>query len=207
MEKNDLLKHIAETGYNVGYTAKLHFASYEMIEKIPGIISVISMTFGIYALAYDGLSTKFISSTLLALGIIGLYVSLRNADKNDYQEKGVTLTNLFNDLKHLVNEVKGSTGELTEFSNRLRSIESDYNNNCASQHIMFATWFAHYKFFWEQQTSWIEEYRKFGFIRDKVPLTLWLVLATAVFYAAFNYAELLGYICELSQNQSKGANE
>ena len=33
MEKNDLLKHIAETGYNVGYTAKLHFASYELIEK------------------------------------------------------------------------------------------------------------------------------------------------------------------------------
>lgn len=200
MDKNDLLKHIAETGYNVGYTAKLHFASYEMIEKIPGFISIISMTFGIYALAYDGLSTKFISSTLLALGIVGLYISLRNADKGDYQVKGVTLTNLFNDLKHLVSEVKSATGDLTELSKRLRTIEGEYNNNCASQHIMFATWFAHYKFFWEQQTGWIEEYRKFGFFRDKIPLTLWLVLAAATFYMAFNYADLLIYICEFNQS-------
>lgn len=198
MEQNDLLKHIAETGYNVGYTAKLHFSSYEMIEKIPGLISIISMVFGIYALAYEGLSTKFISSTLLVLGIIGLYVSLRNGDKSDYQTKGIVLTNLFNDLKYLVNEVKHATGDLTDFSNRLKVIEGCYNNNCSSQHIMFATWFAHYKFFWEQQTGWIEEYRKFGFFRDKIPLTFWLFLGAITIYGLFNFTEAVNYICDLS---------
>ncbi|MDN3474469.1 SLATT domain-containing protein [Pseudoalteromonas sp. APC 3355] len=207
MEKNDLLKHIAETGYNVGYTAKLHFASYGIIEKIPGLINFVSMAFGIYALAFEGLSTKGISSTLLILGIVGLYVNNRNSDKILYKIKGDELTNLFYDLKRLNNEVKSASGELTDFSDRLSLIENKFSKGCSSHHIMFATWVAHYKFFWEQQTGWIEEYRKFGFFRDKVPLTLWLVLATALFYAAFNYAELLGYICELSQNQSKGANE
>lgn len=197
MERDNLLKHIAETGYNVGYTAKLHFASYEMIDKIPGFISIISMAFGIYALAYAGLSTKFISSTLLVLGIVGLYVSLRNGDKADYETKGVALTNLFNDLKHLINEVKTATGDLTDFSDRLRAIEGEYNSNCSSQHIMFATWFAHYKFFWEQQTGWIQEYRKFRFIRDMIPLTLWLTLVAISVYGAFNFTEAVNYVCSL----------
>ncbi len=39
MDINNLKKHIAETAYNVGYSAKLHFASYEMIERLPGLIS------------------------------------------------------------------------------------------------------------------------------------------------------------------------
>jgi hypothetical protein len=197
MEKNDLLKHIAQTGYNVGYTAKLHFASYEMIEKVPGLISIISMAFGIYALAYDGLSTKFISSTLLVLGIIGLYVSIRNGDKGDYQTKGIELTNIFNKLKHLINDVKHEAGDLTPLSVQLRDIETEYNNNCAPQHIMFATWFAHYKFFWEQQTGWIEEYRKFGFFRDKLPLTFWIALVTLLAYLALNFTETVNFICSV----------
>ena len=176
MEKNDLLKHIAETGYNVGYTAKLHFASYELIEKIPSLISFISMAFGIYALAFEALSTKDISSTLLVLGIVGLYVSNRNSDKIHYKIKGDKLTNLFNDLKRLNNEVKAASDELTNFSYRLALIEEKFNENCSPNHIIFATWFAHYKFFWEQQTGWIEEHKEFGLFRDKIPLTFWFSL-------------------------------
>ena len=198
MEKNDLLKHIAEAGYNVGYTAKLHFASYEMIEKIPGLISIISMIFGIYALAYEGLSTKSISCTLLGFGIIGLYVSLRKNDIEDYQEKGVVLTGLFNELKHLIGEAKHSTGDLAEYSVKLVAIETQYNNNCASQHIMFASWFAHYKFFWEQQIGWIDEYKKMGFFRDKVPLTLWILIIAASIYSVVNYMDIINYVCDLN---------
>ena len=32
MDKDDLLKHIAETGYNVGFGAKLHFATYDIVD-------------------------------------------------------------------------------------------------------------------------------------------------------------------------------
>ncbi|MDD2815100.1 MAG: hypothetical protein PHP00_05095 [Thiotrichaceae bacterium] len=51
MTKEDLLiKSIADTGYNVGFGAKKHFATYDIVEKMPGFINFISIVFGIYAL-------------------------------------------------------------------------------------------------------------------------------------------------------------
>ena len=47
MNKLDLLKSIAEKGYDVGFGAKKHFATYDIIEKTPGLISFSSMAFGI----------------------------------------------------------------------------------------------------------------------------------------------------------------
>ena len=37
MDKNDLLKQIAEASYNIGYGAKKHFATYDIVEKVPNI--------------------------------------------------------------------------------------------------------------------------------------------------------------------------
>ena len=42
MNKAELLKCIAETGYNVGFGAKKHFATYDLLEKMPGWIGFIS---------------------------------------------------------------------------------------------------------------------------------------------------------------------
>ncbi len=195
MDNNNLKKHIAETGYNVGYSAKLHFSSFEMIEKLPGLISFISMAFGIYALAFSELSTKFMSCTLLVLGLIGLYITMKNADKVNYEEQGVKLTDLFNELKHLMSEAEEPSPNIDTIKNKLQDIETRYNQSCASHHIMFATWFTHYKFFWEQQTGWIEKYRPFGFFRDKIPLTLWLTLAATVLIVVFNLIGILTTVC------------
>lgn len=200
MEKNNLLKHIAETGYNVGYSAKLHFASFEMIEKLPGLISFVSTAFGIYALAFSQLSTKFMSCTLLALGLIGLYITMKNGEKANYEEKGILLTNLFNELKHLLSEAEKTSSDSSLITSKLQDIESRYNTSCASHHVMFASWFAHYKFFWEQQTSWIEKHRSFGFFRDKVPLTLWFSIIVLVSFTAFHYSNLVEAFCHHLNN-------
>tara|TARA_R110001606_G_scaffold399222_1_gene582288 strand:- start:10308 stop:10919 length:612 start_codon:yes stop_codon:yes gene_type:complete len=197
MDNNQLKKHIAETGYNVGYTAKLHFASFEMIEKIPGIISFISMAFGVYTLAFSELSTKFMSSTLLVLGLTGIYISMKNGDKNSYEVKGRILTGLFNELKHLMTDAKTHPEETESISAQLKDIENKYNENCASNHIMFASWLGHYKFFWEQQIEWIAEYRPFGFWRDKVPLTLWVTVFTLLIIILVNSPVLTRPICNL----------
>ncbi len=196
MNINNLKKHVAETGYNVGYSAKLHFASFEMIEKLPGLISFISMSFGIYALAFTELSTKFMSCTLLILGLIGLYVTMNNSRKTDYEEKGIVLTNLFNELKHLLAELETESPDLPQINGKLQRIEAQYNQSCASHHIMFASWFAHYKFFWEQQIAWIEKERPFSFFRDKVPLTLWLTVFLIVVITILNSSYLTNFICE-----------
>jgi hypothetical protein len=196
MEKNDLLKHIAETGYNVGYTAKLHFASFDMIEKLPGVISFISMAFGIYALAYAELSTKLTSSTLLVLGIIGMYISLNNKDKPNYETKGIALTGLFNELKHLATKVNDDPINNTDISNSLRDVESRFNQNCMSSHVLFASWLAHYKFFWEQQIGWIEQHKTFSFWRDRIPLSLWFLLFLIITFSFFQAVDVIPSICD-----------
>lgn len=201
MDINNLKKHIAETAYNVGYSAKLHFASYEMIERLPGLISFFSMAFGIYALAFSNLSTKFMSCTLLVLGLIGLYISMKNGDKETYEEKGIALTGLFNELKHLMSDAKSQSPNTPDIESKLNDIEQRYNNSCASNHIMFTTWFAHYKFFWEQQIAWIDEQRKFGFFRDKVPLTFWISLIVMVIIVLLNTDAIMTHICKFIQTE------
>lgn len=181
MIKDDLLKHIAETAYNIGFGAKKHFATYDMVAKAPGLISFISFVIGIYALVYENLNTKFISATLLVLGVVGLYISFYDSKKETYVQNGVKLTDLFNELKRLNGSVKSVTTPTQDHLDKLAEIEKNYTQISSSQQILFSNWYAHYKFFWEQQIEWVDEQKKFRFWRDKIPLSLTLsVLITLV---------------------------
>ncbi|MDE9553040.1 SLATT domain-containing protein [Xenorhabdus bovienii] len=180
MHKNELLKSIAEKGYDVGFGAKKHFATYDIIEKAPGLISFLSMAFGIFALVVKGLSTEVTSATFIILGIIGLYISFYDHKKKDYEQAGVKLTQLFNELKALYLKVKGvnEAEDCSNYQNTLSEIEKRYYEACISKQIFFSNWYAHYKFFWEHQIRWVDEQLKFSFFRDKIPLsfTIWLVI-------------------------------
>ena len=50
MNKSNLLMSIAETGYNVGFGAKKHFATYDIVQKAPGWIAFVSFVVGVSAL-------------------------------------------------------------------------------------------------------------------------------------------------------------
>ena len=115
MNKPDMLKMIAEKAYDVGFGAKKHFATYDIIEKAPGLISFSSMAFGIFALAIKDLPTELISATFIVLGVVGLYISFYNHKKDTYDQAGVALTQLFNELKALYLTVK-SMDEDGDFS-------------------------------------------------------------------------------------------
>ena len=58
MDRAGLLKAIANTGYNVGFGAKKHFATFDLVEKVPGWIGFISSAVGIFALVWEPLSAK-----------------------------------------------------------------------------------------------------------------------------------------------------
>jgi hypothetical protein len=174
MNKDDLLKHIAETAYNIGFGAKKHFATYDMVAKAPGLISFISFVIGIYALICESLNTKFISATLLVLGVIGLYISFYDSKKETYVQNGVKLTDLFNELKRLNGSVKSVSVPTQDQIDKLAEIERNYTQISSSHQILFSNWYAHYKFFWEQQIEWVDEQKKFSFWRDKIPLSLTL---------------------------------
>lgn len=201
MKKSDLLKSIAEKGYDVGFGAKKHFATYDIIEKTPGFISFSSMAFGIFALAMEGLSTKFISATFIVLGVVGLYISLHDYRKLSYEQRGIALTKLYNELKVLYFKVKNTeeTQDLTEFQNELLDIENRYYSMSISKQILFSNWYAHYKFYWEHQISWLKEQLKFSFFRDKVPLSLWITIgsiAVCVAVACY-FSDITALVCNV----------
>ena len=186
MEKESLLKRIAETGYNVGFGAKKHFATYDIVEKTPGFVGFLSMSVGVFALFIDALSSKILSALLIVLGIIVLYINFYDSSRDQYADKGKALTAIFNELKNLYFKVKSSNASSFEIESReLATLEDRYLKNSISKQILVSDWFAHYKFFWQHQIDWIVEQKKFSFWRDKIPLSLTIVvvlvlLATAI---------------------------
>ncbi|HGY9583460.1 SLATT domain-containing protein [Vibrio harveyi] len=181
MNKDELLKNIATTGYNVGFGAKKHFATYDIVSKTPGLISFFSMAFGIYALVLDELSTKFLSATFIILGIVSLYIAMYDSQKDKYEETGVKLTQYYNKLRDLYFRVKADSGaDTSAFEQELSDIESSYYSGNISKQILFSDWYAHYKFFWQHQIEWVDEQKNFSLLRDKLPLSLTLTICAAL---------------------------
>ena len=185
MKRDDLLKCIADTGYNVGFGAKKHFATYDLVEKSPGWISFISIAFGIYSLAFKELSTSFLSASFTVLGVVGLYVSMYDAKKSDYEKAGVELTKIYNQLRALYYSVqsKSDSDDLTNLISGYQQLESQYYSVGLSKQILFSDWYAHYKFFWQHQIEWVDEQKKFNFFRDKVPLSCYVFLIVVIVMA------------------------
>lgn len=185
MNRADLLKCIAETGYNVGFGAKKHFATYDLVEKSPGWISFISIAFGIYSLAFKELSTSFLSASFTVLGVVGLYVSMYDAKKSDYEKAGVELTKIYNQLRALYYSVqsKSDSNDLTNLISEYQQLESQYYSVGLSKQILFSDWYAHYKFFWQHQIEWVDEQKNFSFFRDKVPLSFYMFLVVLIVMA------------------------
>lgn len=67
MTQDALLKLIAESGYNIGYAAKKHLATFDIVEKVPGWIGLISLGVGIYALIYPSLEQKPLSAAFILI--------------------------------------------------------------------------------------------------------------------------------------------
>ena len=185
MKRDDLLKCIADTGYNVGFGAKKHFATYDLVEKSPGWISFLSIAFGIYSLAFKELSTSFLSASFTILGVVGLYVSMYDAKKSDYEKAGVELTKIYNQLRALYYSVqsKSDSDDLTNLISEYQQLESQYYSVGLSKQILFSDWYAHYKFFWQHQIEWVDEQKNFSFFRDKVPLSFYMFLVVLIVMA------------------------
>ncbi|WP_407491215.1 SLATT domain-containing protein [Acinetobacter baumannii] len=185
MKRDDLLKCIADTGYNVGFGAKKHFATYDLVEKSPGWISFLSIAFGIYSLAFKELSTSFLSASFTILGVVSLYVSMYDAKKSEYEKAGIKLTKIYNQLRVLYYSAKGKndSDDLTQLINKYRQLESQYCSVGLSKQILFSDWYAHYKFFWQHQIEWVDEQKEFNFFRDKVPLSFYVFLVAVIVVA------------------------
>ncbi|MDB4932838.1 MAG: hypothetical protein JWM10_5322 [Myxococcaceae bacterium] len=183
MDKDSLLKLIATTGYNVGFGAKVHFATYDIVEKAPGWIGLISMGCGILGLVIETLSRKVPSATLLVFGVVGLYVFFYDPKKMEYEAAGRELTTIYNSLRDLYYSVKSGAPVDSSYS-KLKELEASYLKASISKQVFLSDWYAHYKFFAQQQIDWVNEQKNFT-LGDKVPLSLRVTLAVFAVMMAF----------------------
>lgn len=174
MNREGLLRSIAETGYNVGFGAKKNFATHDIVQKVPGTLGLVSLLVGLYALIWEPLNAKWIAATMVAFGIVTLIITHYDHNKAAYGEEGERLTTLFYRLRDLYRDVQATADgdDLSSYRARLDAIQSEVFSSNQSKQILFSDWYAHYKFFWQHQIEWIDEQKKFKFWRDKMPLSL-----------------------------------
>lgn len=173
MNKENLLKLIAESGYNLGYGAKKHFATFDLIEKMPGWLAFLAFVVGILGLFMPSFATNTVSAAMLVFGISGLYINGYNSEKQSYDDCGKKLTACYNKLRSLYYEVQ-SLPDNTDFSSYVHKHDQLYEgafDTTVSKQIFLSDWYAHYKFFWQQQVEWMDEQKHFSLFRDKLPLS------------------------------------
>lgn len=177
MNKDLLLKDIAESGYNIGYAAKKHLATYDIVEKAPGWISILSFAFGVLALVFPQLNNNIMAAFLLIVAYAVIYFNSYQDGRLEYSKIGSRLTTTFTTLRTLFYEVKSrdDAANFDDLEVRYRELLSESQSIGISKQIFLSDWYAHYKFFWQSERSWLEEKRPFTFWRDKIPLSATLV--------------------------------
>ena len=175
MTKEDLLKQIAESAYNIGFGAKKNLATFDIVDKIPGILNFCALAIGILALFIDELNIKIVSASLIIFGVIGIYISKYDDKKDEYATSGSKITELFNELKSLYHSVKAKSDDTNfdEDISKMKEIEDKFYSITIPKQILFSDWYAHYKFFWQWTThiKWLESELKLTFWENKIPLS------------------------------------
>lgn len=173
MNKPSVLRLIRDTAYDTGYGAKLNFATFDIAEKLPGLLAFIQLVVGVYALIYHELTVPKIGAVLVVIGICGLYLNSYQSDKSKYEKAGKDMTDRFNSLKDLYFEAKSfpEDHDFTDIVAKHDLIRNETNSITISKQVLCSDWYAHYKFFWQQEINWLQEEKNFNFFRDKLPLT------------------------------------
>lgn len=182
--KDELLKELATNGYNVGFGAKKNFATYDIISKVPGFISVIGLLIGVGQLAYpDGPFDTAISTVLIMASIVGMTIPPYINEKDKYNDQGIIMTQLFNELRQLYLKVQSSSATDFEDDEReMAAIMTLYYSISISNQIFASDWYGHYKFFRQMQIDWIHEQKNFKLFRDKIP-TSFIVFIVVILLA------------------------
>lgn len=189
MDKQEALNLIATHGYNVGYGAKKHFATYDIVEKAPGAISFASIAFGILSLKYFDQSLESHVSVFLTLfGVISLYVSFYLPNKDKYKTSGTDLTKLFSKLHISYLRIGSDECNINDELNNVEKLMDGFYESSIEKQILFSDWYAHYKFFVQMQIDWIDEQKGFGLIKDKIPKSFQFLVFCIICLVLYEFA-------------------
>lgn len=185
MNKNELLKSIAVSGYNVGFGTKKTYATYDIVQKVPGWIGLLSIIVSVVGLYREELSSKDVSAFFIFLSIAGLYINFYDDEKEKYDKVGKKQTEIYDSLRDLYHEVKSDeTPDANIYLNKRNALMREFASVSVSKQIFGSNWYAHYKFFYEMETDWIEEQRPFSW-KDKIPKSFLLFITVVVIFMLF----------------------
>lgn len=178
-----LLEQIASEGFNVGYSASLHFATFDLVTKLPTAVTVVSFAAGVLGLAYPDFTSKLPSAILLTIGFCMHYIRDYESRLNEYESAGIALNNLYKSLHDLAIEVESITDRdksaIETARARLASIRSDASKINVSPQVFGASWKAHHRFFWVIDSTWVQKNRSPPItLFDKAPLSFFILLGT-----------------------------
>ncbi|MFJ8072260.1 SLATT domain-containing protein [Peribacillus sp. NPDC096447] len=180
MEKNTLLKNIAETGYNVGFGGKKHFMTYDLYRIFPRLISCVTIFIGIMQLTniykenVQANIGDLLSASLIIVGIIGLVLDFHGDNKDSYEVAGKKLLSLFNELRGMYHEVKNTEEkiDLVRFNLRLKEIQKESDELSLSKQAIGTHIITHFGFFQVMQSKWVTAELKLT-TKDKFPFLHW----------------------------------
>jgi hypothetical protein len=201
MNRNEALKLIATHGYNVGYGAKKHFATYDIVEKIPGLISFASIVFGILSLKYFNQELEgHVSVFLTIFGVTSLYISCYSSKKDQYEEVGSEIIKIYSQLQVIYLTLKNHDSDIEKELDKAKILMGSFYEKSIPKQILLSDWYAHYKFFIQTQIDWIDEQKNFKLFKDKIPRSFQFVfLMISILYIykitpAFTLTEIKAFI-------------
>lgn len=129
MIQQTIKKQVAREYYNVLYSAKLHLASFDICEKLPTVISFVSLSFGVLGLAFTDFSSRSLAAVLLIIGIIGVTLKPRELQKERYKKAGDNLTDITKRLEHIYCEVnEEDIASITKARAELTQIQAEHSS-------------------------------------------------------------------------------
>ena len=120
MNRDQLLKEVAKTGYDVLYAAKKHFATYDIVEKAPGWLTISTLGIGIFGLVIPALTNSILSAAILLVGVAAIYFNQFQDQRQKYADAGGSLIRTFNKLRAIYYDVqaRSATDELSDLRAR-----------------------------------------------------------------------------------------
>lgn len=187
MTEQTIKKQVAREYYNVLYGAKLHLASYDICEKLPTVISMISLSFGVLGLAFSQFNSNSLAALLLIIGIIGITLKPRELQKEQYKAIGGSLTDISKKLEDIYFQInEQDIGSINKARTDLRAIQEEHRSVVMLPTVFLSSWYAHYKVFSEHNSDWMCTALTLSW-KDKIPfslrITVIVVLVATVLWA------------------------
>ena len=177
MTKEKAKKSIADVGYAALWTAKQHYATFDIMNSFPTIVAVASLIISIILLAYPGIDNRLLGTCLLICSVLSLYIEKGDNEKEVYSKTANSLNSIYKELKALHrsttdNNVKESLAEL-------KVIDKEMEKVCLSRQIPFlSNWLAHYNMFLvsRENSRWFVDELGLTLWKDKIPESLKMII-------------------------------